>query len=54
MKALAINGSPRIDGNTSLALNEMKKVFTDLAVEKQTKMAKENRPCVLWQETWRS
>ncbi len=27
MKVLAINGSPRADGNTSLALNEMKKIF---------------------------
>lgn len=27
MKVLAINGSPRADGNTNLALNEMKKVF---------------------------
>lgn len=27
MKVLAINGSPRVDGNTNLALNEMKKVF---------------------------
>ena len=27
MKVLAINGSPRIDGNTSLALNEIKKVL---------------------------
>lgn len=27
MKVLAINGSPRTDGNTSLALDEMKKIF---------------------------
>lgn len=27
MKVLAINGSPRVDGNTNLALNEMKKIF---------------------------
>lgn len=27
MKILAINGSPRINGNTSVALNEMKKIF---------------------------
>lgn len=27
MKVLMINGSPRINGNTSLALDEMKKVF---------------------------
>lgn len=33
MKVLAINGSPRIDGNTSLALNEMKKVFDEEGIE---------------------
>lgn len=27
MKVLMINGSPRVNGNTSIALNEMKKVF---------------------------
>lgn len=29
MKVLIINGSPRFDGNTSLAINEMSKVFHD-------------------------
>lgn len=33
MKVLAINGSPRVDGNTSLALNEMRKVFEEEGVE---------------------
>lgn len=33
MKVLAINGSPRKDGNTSLALEEMKKVFEEEGVE---------------------
>lgn len=33
MKVLAINGSPRVDGNTSLALNEMKKVFDAEGIE---------------------
>ncbi len=33
MKVLAINGSPRMDGNTNLALNEMKKVFEEEGVE---------------------
>lgn len=27
MKVLALNGSPRVNGNTSIALNEMRKVF---------------------------
>lgn len=33
MKVLAINGSPRVDGNTNLALNEMKRVFDDEGIE---------------------
>ena len=33
MKVLIINGSPRIDGNTSIALNEMKKVFEKEGLE---------------------
>lgn len=33
MKVLAINGSPRVDGNTNLALNEMKKVFDAEGIE---------------------
>ncbi len=33
MKVLMINGSPRPDGNTALALGEMKKVFGSAGVE---------------------
>lgn len=33
MKVLILNGSPRKDGNTSVALNEMKKVFEAEGVE---------------------
>ena len=33
MKVLAINGSPRINGNTSIALNEMKNVFHKEGIE---------------------
>ncbi len=33
MKVLMINGSPRVKGNTSLALEEMKKVFEAESVE---------------------
>ncbi len=33
MKVLIINGSPRRDGNTCVALNEMKKVFNEKNVE---------------------
>ncbi len=33
MKVLMINGSPRVGGNTSIALNEMVKVFEEEGVE---------------------
>ncbi|MBO4309715.1 MAG: flavodoxin family protein, partial [Lachnospiraceae bacterium] len=33
MKVLIINGSPRVGGNTSLAVNEMVKVFEKEGVE---------------------
>ncbi len=33
MKVLMINGSPRGNGNTSIALNEMKKVFDENGIE---------------------
>lgn len=33
MKVLIINGSPKINGNTSIAINEMKKVFDEEGVE---------------------
>lgn len=29
MKILMINGSPRLNGNTTIALDEMKKVFEE-------------------------
>lgn len=33
MKVLALNGSPRVNGNTSIALNEMKQVFETEGIE---------------------
>lgn len=33
MKVLAINGSPRKDGNTNLALNEIRQIFEEEGVE---------------------
>lgn len=33
MKVLIINGSPRVNGNTSIALAEMEKVFTQEGIE---------------------
>ena len=36
MKVLIINGSPRVKGNTSLALAEMEKIFAEEGVEFET------------------
>ena len=36
MKVLIINGSPRVGGNTSIALDEMVKVFDSEGVESET------------------
>ena len=36
MKVLIINGSPRVGGNTSVALAEMQRVFEDRGVEVET------------------
>ena len=33
MKVLIINGSPRVNGNTTIAVNEMEKVFEEEGVE---------------------
>jgi len=33
MKVLIINGSPRVNGNTSVAVREMEKVFAEEGVE---------------------
>ena len=33
MKVLMINGSPRVNGNTSIALNEMDKIFKENDIE---------------------
>lgn len=36
MKVLLINGSPRSDGNTSIALKEMSKIFNDEGIETES------------------
>ena len=36
MKVLIINGSPRVNGNTSIAVSEMEKVFFENGVEVET------------------
>lgn len=48
MKVLAINGSPRVDGNTSVALNEMKKIFDEEGIEFEIVQigAKDVRGCI--------
>ena len=35
MKVLLINGSPRVNGNTAVALNEMVKVFQEEGIESE-------------------
>ena len=35
MKVLILNGSPRVDGNTTIAVNEMVKVFETEGIETQ-------------------
>jgi len=48
MKVLLINGSPRVDGNTSIALNEMVKVFNAEGIETETVQigAQDIRGCI--------
>ena len=36
MKILMINGSPRKNGNTSIALQEMEKIFVEEGIETET------------------
>ena len=36
MKVLMINGSPRVGGNTSIALQEMEKIFAQEGIETET------------------
>ena len=48
MKVLMVNGSPRRDGNTSLALAEMEKVFQQegIQVEKVSLGTQDIRGCI--------
>ena len=48
MKVLMINGSPRVDGNTCVALNEIEKVLikNGIEVEKVQIGAKNIRGCM--------
>ena len=48
MKVLLINGSPRINGNTSIALREMEQVFAGEGIETETIQigSKDIRSCI--------
>lgn len=48
MKVLALNGSPRKNGNTAIALNEMKKIFEEEGIEFEIVQVgnKEVRGCI--------
>ncbi len=48
LKVLMINGSPRANGNTAIALHEMEKVFEESGVEYETVLVgnKEVRGCI--------
>lgn len=48
MKVLILNGSPRVNGNTSLAIKEMEKVFEAYGVEVETVQVgnKDIRGCI--------
>lgn len=48
MKVLILNGSPRINGNTSIAVNEMVKIFTSEGVDVEVEQigAKDIRGCI--------
>ena len=36
LKVLMLNGSPRADGNTAVALREMEKIFEENGIEVET------------------
>ena len=48
MKVLMINGSPRANGNTALALKEMEKIFAENGIETETVVVgnKDIRGCI--------
>lgn len=48
MKILIINGSPRVGGNTAIALEEMEKIFTKNGIETETVQVggKDIRGCI--------
>ena len=45
MKVLLINGSPRVNGNTAIALNEMVKVFQEEGIESEVIQIGQKKLC---------
>lgn len=56
MKVLMINGSPRVNGNTSIALNEMKTVFENEGIEVEVVNVGTNdiRGCIACNSCWKN
>lgn len=57
MKVLIVNGSPRVNGNTTIAVNEMNKVFKENKIETEIFQVgnKDIRGCIACRilfETW--
>lgn len=50
LKVLMLNGSPRANGNTSVALKEMEQVFKDNGIETEIILVgnKDIRGCIAW------
>lgn len=44
MKVLIINGSPRAEGNTSIAIGEMEKIFIEEGIETETVQIDRSHP----------
>ena len=58
MKVLIINGSPRMNGNTTIAVNEMDKIFKENDIETEIIQIgnKDIRGCIACRtllQTWR-
>ena len=56
MKVLILNGSPRANGNTALALREMENVFVAEGIEYETIVVgnKDIRGCAYLRKIWYS
>ena len=53
MKVLIINGSPRVNGNTTIAIREMEQVFAENGVSPaDTVQRPENAYLMMWSMSW--